>query len=130
MARKNKPKKGGRSAAKDAVISCRFPPDKLDALDAYVNRLQGENPGVNWTRSSAGLNLMLKGLVPAEGYRLEVRVGAEDPWSRFDTEFTREKAKGFAEAICVPGMVYRVMRASDNQVFGGGVIPEEGSEGT
>ena len=126
MARKKKSK---GTDTKDHVVSCRFPPGRLAELDAYVERQKEINPGGNWTRSSAGLNLMLLGLRPETGYRLEVRVGAEDPWSRFDVEFTREKAKAFAYQILLPGMVYRVMRASDNKPFGGGVIPKENKRG-
>ena len=47
---------------KSFVLSVRFPPSKLKDLDAYVKKLKKEQPGGNWSRSSAGLRLVLQGL--------------------------------------------------------------------
>ena len=61
MARKKK-ESNPRTPAKGFVLSVRFPPEHLPQLDAYVKRKKKENPGLSWTRSSAGLNLILQGL--------------------------------------------------------------------
>jgi hypothetical protein len=59
-------KKKKRKKKKSFVLSVRFPPDKLPALDRYVSRLQREHPGGNWTRSSAGLGMILRHLETEE----------------------------------------------------------------
>jgi hypothetical protein len=124
MAKKRKKTKKG------LVVSFRSDESLARRLERHAVRLRNAQAGSSWSRSSAALNLVLLALDQVEsgtgkGYRLEVRTAdAEAPWSRLDTEFTREEAKEFAYGILVPGMVYRVMRASDNKVFGGGVISE------
>ena len=47
---------------KESVVSFRAPGDLVDLLDEYLEYLQEESPGGNWTRSSAAMNLVAKGL--------------------------------------------------------------------
>lgn len=57
MAKRSK-KKGG----KEAVVSFRCPRDVRKALDAYLEHLRENVPGGRWTRSSAAMNLVIRGL--------------------------------------------------------------------
>jgi len=47
---------------KRVVCSFRCSPELADRIDRYLERLRAENPGGNWTRSSAILNLTIKQL--------------------------------------------------------------------
>lgn len=47
---------------KTAVVSFRCTEPLLKRLDAYLRQLQLSAPGGNWTRSSAAMNLVVKGL--------------------------------------------------------------------
>lgn len=44
------------------MVSFRCPAGLLKDLDHYVAELQREQPGGNWSRSSAALNLVAHGL--------------------------------------------------------------------
>lgn len=66
MARKKTKTKKNARAPESCVLSVRFPSAKLPELDAYVEGLQENQPGVNWTRSNACQRLILRGLEEGE----------------------------------------------------------------
>jgi hypothetical protein len=55
-----------KTKAKTTMISFRAPPALVRALDRYLKHLQEEVPGGNWSRSSAAMNLVAKGLQERE----------------------------------------------------------------
>jgi hypothetical protein len=59
---KKKTKKKKVEVDKTYVLSVRIPVADLVRLDRYVESLQRDHPGAKWSRSSAGLNLILTGL--------------------------------------------------------------------
>jgi len=50
---------------KPSVVSFRCPAALMLRLDGYVAQLKATAPGGNWTRSSAAMNLVVKGLKEA-----------------------------------------------------------------
>ena len=51
-----------KRSMKQHVVSFRCPDDLLPLLDTHVQQLSKSAPGGNWTRSSAALNLVRRGL--------------------------------------------------------------------